>query len=188
MSNRDLRLEIGDWRLAIAAGFLALSLFLPAFPVFPSSRLSAQDIDNGKVLYEKWCAGCHGLTGAGDGEAADWMIPRPRDFTMALYQIRTTASGELPTDDDLRKVIDEGMPGTTMPGWRDKFNSSERGDVIAYIKSFSRFFEGADPQSIEIGGAPRVTDEGCKYSRRYMSRLQSSKNYRYRSAPAIQLF
>ncbi len=162
MNNGDWRSQIGDRRLAIPAVFLALSIFLS---VFPSSRLLAQDLENGKVLYEKWCAGCHGLTGAGDGEAADWMIPRPRDFTMALYQIRTTASGELPTDADLRKVIDEGMPGTTMPGWRDKFNSSERDDVIAYIKTFSRFFNGADPQPIEIGGAPRVTDEGLEEGR-----------------------
>jgi DMSO reductase family type II enzyme heme b subunit len=85
---------------------------------------------------------------------------------MALYQIRTTASGELPTDDDLRIVIDEGMPGTTMPGWRDKLNSSERDDVIEYIKSFSRFFEGADPEAISLGGAPRVTEEGLAEGRR----------------------
>ncbi|MCH8936138.1 MAG: c-type cytochrome [Gemmatimonadetes bacterium] len=127
---------------------IALSL-LPA----PSS-LEAQDVERGKQLYEKWCTGCHGDTGAGDGEAAAFMLPRPRDFTMAVYQVRTTASGELPTDEDLRQVIDNGMPGTTMPGWRDKLSGGERDDVIAYIKTFSRFFDGTAPEPISIGRKP----------------------------------
>ena len=47
-----------------------------------------------------------------------YMLPRPRDFTKGVYQIRTTASGELPTDADIRRVIDDGMPGTAMPEWK----------------------------------------------------------------------
>ena len=83
-----------------------------------SHHLAAQDAQNGrgKELYERWCGECHGEGGAGDGSAAAYMLPRPRDFRGALYQIRTTASGELPTDDDLRRVIDEGRPGTAMQG------------------------------------------------------------------------
>src|SRR2546422_6916530 len=80
---------------------LAVLLALARFP-FPVSRLPAQDTTKGKVVYEKWCAGCHGDTGAGDGPAAAYMLPRPRNFTGAVYKIRTTASGQLPTDADLR--------------------------------------------------------------------------------------
>ncbi len=116
--------------------------------------LEGQGVERGKQLYEKWCAGCHGDTGAGDGEAAAFMLPRPRDFTTAVYQVRTTASGELPTDDDLRQVIDKGMPGTAMPGWRDKLSGGERDDVIAYIKTFSRFFDGGAPEPISVGRKP----------------------------------
>ena len=36
---------------------------------------------------------------------AEYMLPRPRDFTKGIYQIRTTASGELPTDADLMRVV-----------------------------------------------------------------------------------
>ena len=82
-------------------------LCVVALLMVPASAV-AQDADQGKVIYDKWCAGCHGDTGAGDGEAAAYMLPRPRDFTGAIYQVRTTASGELPTDDDMRKVIDKG--------------------------------------------------------------------------------
>jgi mono/diheme cytochrome c family protein len=132
---------------------VSMCLLGSALNVLTSDRLSAQDV-RGRAVYDKWCAGCHGEDGRGEGESAGYMLPRPRDFTRALYQIRSTASGELPTDADLRRVIDEGMPGTAMPGWRSKLTNDERADVIAYIKSFSRFFDGASPEPMEFGRNP----------------------------------
>ena len=82
--------------------------------------VGAQD---GKAIYDKWCSGCHGDTGAGDGYGAKTMLPHPRDFTKAVYKIRTTASGEIPTDDDLRHVIEVGMPGTAMPEWKSRLSA-----------------------------------------------------------------
>jgi mono/diheme cytochrome c family protein len=127
------------------------SAFLLAAALF-----AAQDTTQGKVVYQKWCAGCHGDQGAGDGEAARYMLPRPRDFTGAIYQIRSTASGELPTDADLMRAIDDGLPGTAMPGWRTRLSDRERRDVAAYLKTFSTFFADTTirPTPIEFGGAP----------------------------------
>ena len=64
--------------------------------------LSAQDGDDlGQVTYDRWCAGCHGVDGTGERtKAPTTCFRRPRDFTLALYNIRTTASGDLPTDQD----------------------------------------------------------------------------------------
>ena len=76
--------------------------------------LVVQDTSAGRHVYGKWCAGCHGDNGAGDGAGARHMIPPPRDFTVGLYQIRSTASGELPTDADLLRSIDEGLFCTAM--------------------------------------------------------------------------
>src|SRR5256885_8891561 len=104
------------------------------------SRLTPQDTTAGKKVYVKWCAGCHGDGGAGDGPAAAYMLPRPRNFTGGLYKIRTTASGQLPTDADLQRAIDQGLPGSAMPGWRGRVSDTERRNVVAYIKSFSSFF------------------------------------------------
>jgi hypothetical protein len=53
------------------------------------------------------------------------MLPRPRNFTTGRYQIRSTPSGALPTDEDILAVILDGMPGTAMPGWRDRFSDEE---------------------------------------------------------------
>jgi mono/diheme cytochrome c family protein len=123
---------------------------------YPANRLTAQDTTAGKVVYQKWCAGCHGDNGAGDGEAARYMLPHPRDFTGAIYQIRSTASGELPTDADLMRAIDDGLPGTAMPGWKTRLSDRERRDVMVYLKTFSTFFADTTirPQPLQFGRAP----------------------------------
>jgi DMSO reductase family type II enzyme heme b subunit len=146
---------------------VSAALTLPSAPV-----LLAQDAQRGKPVYERWCAGCHGETGAGDGEAAAFMLPRPRDFRRGDYQIRTTASGELPTDADLRRVIDLGMPGTAMAAWAKRLNEQQRNDLAAYLKTFSRFFEGASPEPIEFGRAPRRSDEGLAEGERVFQQLE----------------
>jgi len=122
----------------------------------PLNRLSAQDTTAGKVVYTKWCAGCHGDNGGGDGAGARHMIPPPRDFTVGLYQIRSTPSGQLPTDADVLRSIDEGLPGTAMPGWKSRLSDRQRRDVLAYIKTFSTFFADTTqrPQPITFGSAP----------------------------------
>ena len=114
---------------------------------------------DGQVVYDKWCAGCHGVDGSGNGPGAVTMLPRPRDFTLALYQIRSTATGELPTDDDMMHVVNVGMPGTAMPGWEDVLSGAEREAVVEYLKTFSRFFQGDAPTPLDFGRAPRGSDE-----------------------------
>src|SRR5256886_14414024 len=84
-------------------------LLLPA----PGSLL-AQDTTAGKSVYVKWCAGCHGDGGAGDGAAAASMLPRPRNFTSGLHKIRTPASGQPPADAGLEGAVDEGPPRRPM--------------------------------------------------------------------------
>jgi len=115
--------------------------------------VATQDTSAGKQVYTKWCAGCHGDNGAGDGPAARHMIPPPRDFTGAVYQIRSTANGQLPTDADLLRSIDEGLPGTAMPGWKTRLSDRQRRDVLAYIKTFSTFFADTTqrPQVLQFG-------------------------------------
>ena len=87
--------------------------FLAALFLAPAT-LAAQDAPPGKAEYERWCAGCHGVDGKGEGPGAATMMPRPRDFTTGRYQIRSTPSGALPTDQDLTRVILDGMPGTAI--------------------------------------------------------------------------
>ena len=142
------------------------------------ARLAAQqdgadgDVQRGEEIYRRWCAECHGAEGRGDGPAADRMLPRPRDLTEARYQIRGTPSGQLPTDDDLREVIREGIPGTTMPGWPN-LARSEREALVAYVKSLSRFFEAGDaPETVETGEDPGGGEEAVASGREVYRELE----------------
>ncbi len=122
--------RLGGWAVGLGAALLFAS----------SPALAAQDTTKGKAVYVSWCAGCHGDAGDGQGYAATYMQPRPRDFTGAIYKIRTTASGQIPTDADILRAIDEGLPGTAMPAWKERLSDGERRDLVAYIKTFSSFF------------------------------------------------
>ena len=137
--------------------------------------LAGQAAPPGKAVYEKWCAGCHGETGAGDGVGARTMLPHPRDFTKGVYKIRMTASGELPTDDDLRHVIEVGMPGTAMPEWKSRLSDAEIRNVAVYIKSFSSFFSGAAPKVIDRGKAPGSSESSIADGRAAFKKLECFK-------------
>jgi len=101
------------------------------------------------------------------------MLPRPRDFTLGLYQIRTTATGERPTDDDILQVINVGMPGTAMPGWEDVLSGAERSALVEYLKGFSRFFASSPaPEPFDFSSAPRATDERIATGREVYDRIE----------------
>ena len=100
--------------------------------------------EKGKEVYENSCAHCHGVEGRGDGSAAENLLPKPRDFTRGLYKIRSTESGQLPTDQDLFDIITEGMPGSSMPPWDTALSANDRWEVVAYIKTFYDGFKESE--------------------------------------------
>lgn len=158
---------------------LAAALLLAAAPWPPvAGSLAGQEADReaerGKAVYDRWCAECHGAEGEGDGPAADRMLPRPRDFVGARYQIRTTGSGELPTDADLLRVIRDGIPGTTMPGW-PTLSSSDQRAVVAYLKELSPFFERAEPEPMAFSSDPGGGDDAVESGRRAYETLECFK-------------
>jgi mono/diheme cytochrome c family protein len=155
---------------------LALALAL-AFALPAAAAAQQPAAAPGKANYEKWCSGCHGLDGKGKGPAATWMLPRPRDFTQALYQIRTTETGGLPTDADIRHVIDEGMPGTAMPGWKTTLTEGERNELVEYLKSFSPFFkQQKEPaKSLTFTKATSVNDEVLKKGQELYTKIECFK-------------
>lgn len=157
------------WRPAASAAFAGPLLLAAALP--PAVPMAAQEPDRGRAVYDRWCAECHGAEGRGDGPAADRMLPRPRDFTGARYQIRTTGTGELPTDDDLLRVMRDGIAGTTMPGWPNLSRSDQRA-VVDYIKGLSPFFEGPAPEPMAFSPDPGGGAEAVESGRRAYETLE----------------
>jgi cytochrome c oxidase cbb3-type subunit 2 len=101
--------------------------------VIPSDR---GDRLRGEIIYFTYCSACHGENGDGDGPAKLNMYPPPRDFTSGNFKYRSTPSGSLPTDEDLRLVISRGIPQSWMPGWDDFLSETQISDVIDYLKLF----------------------------------------------------
>jgi len=128
----------------------------------PGDAIAQEAGDAGKQAYEKKCALCHGLSGKGDGPAAELLLPRPRDFTAGKYKIRSTPSGQLPMDDDLFKVITKGMPGTSMPAW-EVLPESERRALVAYVKTFAGGFKDAKLEGAKV--PPEVRADGKSIAR-----------------------
>lgn len=123
---------------------------------------SAQSFERGKAVYVKRCQACHGERGDGQGPVAPFLDPRPRDFTAGVYKLRTTGSGEPPTDDDLFRTVTRGMPGTAMPAW-PQLPADDRRAVIGYIKRLSDVFKArgtALTPAKEIAVSPEVIARG----------------------------
>jgi mono/diheme cytochrome c family protein len=112
---------------------------LKAIPDAPEPKLDADMRSLGAQLYTQHCAICHGPNGDGRGLRATGLLPPPRDFTKGVFAFRSTPSGTLPTDEDLWKVISNGLHGTAMVPWIS-LSENERWALVAYVETFSPRF------------------------------------------------
>ncbi|MEK7245814.1 MAG: ethylbenzene dehydrogenase-related protein [Pseudomonadota bacterium] len=152
-----------------------------AFPLFlllaqtPVASALA-DVEPGRVVYDRWCAGCHGAKGDGNGPAAPFLMPKPRDFTLGVYKYKSTEGGSPPSDGDIARMIAEGMPGTAMPGWKDVLGGAGRRQVVAYIKKFSDIFEFEKPgQAISLAGQPPASPQAVSAGREVYRKAKCSE-------------
>lgn len=89
----------------------------------------------GKLLFDKYCAICHGAEGKGDGFNAFNLDPKPKDLSEKHYM-------EAFTDAMLFQTISQGGKGTNksvlMPGWGGTLNRQDISYLIAYVRSLYR--------------------------------------------------
>lgn len=126
-------------------------------PVPAKPEVTPQLIGQGKSVYLQNCAACHGVNGDGRGDAAAFLLPKPRNFVQANFRLRSTPPGHLPTDVDLFRAVSLGMPGTPMPPWRVNLSEDDRWAVVEYIKTFSaRFADTKEDRNtvVSLGTAP----------------------------------
>jgi len=133
----------------------------------------AQDIDlgtdsqreAGRQLYDEKCAQCHGIKGDGVSPGSPYLRPAPRDFTAGIYKFRTTESGELPSDEDIKRSIRNGMPYTSMPSW-PSLSDEDITNLMVYLKTFSEdFIYFGDAVPFEIPDPLGITEESLSRGR-----------------------
>ncbi|MGE5445322.1 MAG: c-type cytochrome [Ignavibacteriales bacterium] len=108
--------------------------FIAAFALSISLLVNAAERGNpaeGKKIFTQRCWGCHGLTGHGDGPAANSFEPKPRNLSDATY-VSTL------TDERMFRTISEGGAAMGkspfMPPWKGVLSETDIWDVIAYIR------------------------------------------------------
>ncbi len=123
-----------------------------------ASSLAAGVIDPrrlpyGAQVYRNRCSGCHGISGDGQGAAAAYLRPKPRDYREGVYKFTSTPYGYRPVRQDLIRTIRRGAKGTSMPAfpWLSDEDLeavvdyviylSLRGSVEAYVAEVSEDYD-----------------------------------------------
>jgi cytochrome c oxidase cbb3-type subunit 2 len=128
-----------------------------------------------KSDYRRYCVGCHGPLGDGDGENSPWLDPKPRNFQLGIFKCRSTPTGTLPTDEDLFDTIARGLDRSNMPQW-STFTKQQRADLVAYVKHFSPRFVSEKPgTAIQIPSEPEITADRIKAGREVFAKVQCWK-------------
>ena len=99
------------------------------------SSQAAKVLRRGRQSYATYCAGCHGEKGDGNGPAARFLNPKPRDFRVGRLKFATVPAGSAPRDDDYMKVLRYGLHGTAMPAW-ELLPLDEQQAIVIYIRMF----------------------------------------------------
>ena len=94
---------------------------------------------------------CHGVSGNGQGEAAAYLQPRPRDYRPGKFKFKATQRSEKPFRSDLARLIRNGAKGTSMPSFKwlphEDIEAvvdyviylSKRGEVQNYVSEIAGF-------------------------------------------------
>jgi mono/diheme cytochrome c family protein len=129
----------------------------------------------GKQLYYRYCWGCHGFRGDGNGENGPYLNILPRNFVAATFKCRSTPTGTLPLDQDLYNSLVRGLNNTNMPSWIT-LTSQNRADLIAFIKTFSPRWQTEKPgDPINVPTEPALTLNSIKHGQELFQKLECWK-------------
>lgn len=120
-------------RLTALVAFVSVMAF-PAKAQRPAVTQAL--LKKGEEVYARECAMCHGVKGDGEGPGAHIVNPKPRNFELGVFKLRTTPSGQSPTDEDLFRAISQGLVSTAMPSFKE-LPETERWALVAVVKRFA---------------------------------------------------
>jgi putative copper export protein/methionine-rich copper-binding protein CopC/mono/diheme cytochrome c family protein len=135
IAPRQFRVAIATLTV-LGAGVAAISL-IPSGGTATGNPIdsSPQSIARGQVLYQQYCAQCHGINGDGNGEAAAGLPIKPADFRVHIpYH----------TDDYFFRTIQNGL-GTIMPSWKGTISEEDTWNLINFLHA--EFGANASPSS-----------------------------------------
>ncbi|MEO6446886.1 MAG: FTR1 family protein [Gemmatimonadaceae bacterium] len=96
----------------------------------------------GEGIYAQHCAGCHGVTGMGDGPLVAALSKLPIALSSFAWQAEQS-------DAQIARAIQQGITGSAMPASRD-LSEAEVGELVAHVRRLS----------LEDGGSSRLAAAG----------------------------
>jgi len=125
--------------------------------------------EDGRGLYRKHCADCHGVTGNGRGPTAAIINPYPRDYRSGVFKFKTTERGSKPAREDIAKSIRMGIAGTAMRPIEGITEAQIRAltDYVVYLSirgETERSVLDAAVFELDLEGGERIIDPALKTS------------------------
>src|SRR5438477_6333765 len=114
------------WQVVTPVAWAVLGLLAPGLAAQPPAtahpgEYAPADIAYGSRLYDAQCTTCHGSTGDGVGG----------------IDLRSGRFRNAVTDQDLVRVITQGLPGTGMLAF--KLDAAEIAGIVAYLRNMNTF-------------------------------------------------
>jgi mono/diheme cytochrome c family protein len=114
-----------SWILRMTTvGFVSSLLFCAVVQGEVEPKGQGGDVARGQTLFVRYCTGCHGPEGGGDGYK---FLRGPDPANLTSPSIRKKSDAEL------LKTIHEGKPN--MPPWESRLSEKESRDVLAYVRT-----------------------------------------------------
>lgn len=127
----------------------------------------AEWVAQGRLVFQVYCASCHGPEGHGDGPSAAQLRPPPRDLSIGPWKYGSSPAA-------VHKLISEGIPGTDMPALGRVVSAHDLNALIAFVLTLA-------PKSEGQAGLPANT-------RSILRRAGFTPADALRPAPALDLY
>lgn len=107
---------------------LATGFALLATADAPGQQPDSQVVEQGKAIYTDQCESCHGAEGKGDGAAARFLQPPPRDLSAGEFHYATDGTVEA-----VAAVIKAGIDDTPMTPFEGQLSDDQITAVATYV-------------------------------------------------------
>lgn len=133
----------------------------PAAPKLLGGGGDSEQLKLGQLVYEDRCQPCHGASGDGNGPAAEYLTPKPRDYRRGIFKFTSTSYGAKPRREDLVRTILRGIPGTSMPSFA-RLPKRELDAVVEYVLALTHRGELERLLAAQASADGELSDEAAQ--------------------------
>jgi len=133
----------------------------PTNPKLLGSDVDPHELKRGEAVYVKNCQQCHGVSGDGNGPAAAYLVPRPRDYRRGIFKFTSTPYGARPRREDLLRTVTRGIAGTSMPSFR-RMPKHDLDAVVDYVLALTHRGELEQLLAAHAASEGELTEESTQ--------------------------